>query len=451
MSEPDDQVDDGPEMSPMIMALDQWQRFDPHADAVWAGADASGTPRPEIPLNRISVIRSAISDRIVNPIDNVTLDVIGLLFDYIFSDPSIPQSMRGIFAKLQVPMAKAALLDRKFFSDKSHPARRLLDDLAAAAVGAESDSDYLVAFEAIASVVVAEVCDQFKSDPAVFSDANAKLQTLIAAEQERTSKALSGDVADALDSEDGDKERREIGSLLRERLDANELPFTVRWFAETVWVGHLTNLAHVEGRDGKHFMEALRTLDQMLWSIQPKDPAGERASLSRLIPSLIPKLRAGIKSVQADPKRTAQFFDELCDIHLRLLQPHGDGTAKPASVTAVVAANDSSPTTIEGATPRPPIRNVQNFIEEMAVGTWLAFEYQGNRIEARLFWISPLRSKYIFTTRSRSLAIALTAEELAWQIGTDKVAVIIEPVPLFDRAINNALNILAANQEYPAT
>ena len=70
----------------------------------------------------------------------------------------------------------------------------------------------------------------------MFSQANAKLQTLIAAEQERTSKALSGDVADALDSEGDEKGRLEIGALLRERLDANELPFTLRWFAETVWV-----------------------------------------------------------------------------------------------------------------------------------------------------------------------------------------------------------------------
>ena len=142
-------------MSPMIMALDQWQRFDPHADAVWAGADSSGTPRPEIPLNPISVIRSAISDRIVNPIDNVTLDVIGLLFDYIFKpvDTGVDAwnfrqaagaDGEGCIAGSQILLGQVP--SREAAARRSCRCGRRC----------QSDSDYLVAFEAIASAVVAE-------------------------------------------------------------------------------------------------------------------------------------------------------------------------------------------------------------------------------------------------------------------------------------------------------
>ena len=41
------------------------------------------------------------------------MDVIGLLFDYIFRDPSIPESTRRLFGQLQIPIVKAALLDQR--------------------------------------------------------------------------------------------------------------------------------------------------------------------------------------------------------------------------------------------------------------------------------------------------------------------------------------------------
>ncbi|MEO8753407.1 MAG: DUF1631 family protein, partial [Casimicrobiaceae bacterium] len=86
----------------------------------------------DLPRNLIPHIRAANADRIANPADRITMDVVGLLFDYIFRDPSIPATMRDQFGKLQVPVVKAALLDRRFFSDKDHPARQLLDHLSEA-------------------------------------------------------------------------------------------------------------------------------------------------------------------------------------------------------------------------------------------------------------------------------------------------------------------------------
>ena len=80
----------------------------------------------------------------------------------------------------------------------------------------------------------------------------------------------------------------------------------------------------------------------------------------------------------------------------------------------------------------------------MVVGTWLAFGKDGDVTNARLSWVSPLRSKYIFTSRARSKAIVVTPEELAWQLGAGKASVVVEPVPLFDRAVSAALDSIAA-------
>jgi len=86
----------------------------------------------------------------------------------------------------------------------------------------------------------------------------------------------------------------------------------------------------------------------------------------------------------------------------------------------------------------------------MVVGTWLTFYRDGKTINARLSWVSPLRTKYIFTTRSRVQAIAVSPEELAWQLSEGTARLIVEPVPLFDRAVSSALDELAAQKSSAA-
>jgi len=85
----------------------------------------------------------------------------------------------------------------------------------------------------------------------------------------------------------------------------------------------------------------------------------------------------------------------------------------------------------------------------MAVGTWLTFGGVAEvlpAVNARLSWVSPLRSKYVFTSRSRAQAYVVSPEELAWELGTGRATLVVEPVPLFDRAVSAALDSLAAKR-----
>ncbi len=69
--------------------------------------------------------------------------------------------------------------------------------------------------------------------------------------------------------------------------------------------------------------------------------------------------------------------------------------------------------------------NVHDYVGEMVVGTWVRFDRAEGAIDARLTWVSPLRAKYIFTSRSRSHAFILTPEELAWQLGSGTARLVV--------------------------
>jgi hypothetical protein len=93
--------------------------------------------------------------------------------------------------------------------------------------------------------------------------------------------------------------------------------------------------------------------------------------------------------------------------------------------------------------------SIHDYVSEMAVGTWLAFTKEDKTINARLTWVSPLRTKYLFTSRSRARAFVYTPEELAYELSSGLVQLVVEPVPLFDRAVSSALDSLAARQGSP--
>ena len=432
-------------LSAAVAALDRWQRADPGGEYVAVQDLTPGAEPTALPLNRIPFIRAAIADKMVNSGDKITMDVIGLLFDYIFRDPSIPESLRSLFSRLQVPILKTALIDRSFFSNKKHPARRLLDHLAAAAIGATGDAGYCAAFELIAAGVIEEICRDFKVDMAAFEAADVRLQEFVDIEQRKLSTALDTEVVEALSAEKSEADRAHVRVLIRDKLAGLDVPFDVRAFNETVWADYLTEIRSRQGAGSAEWQTAVQTLDELMWSITAKERTGQKARLAKLVPSIIRNLRAGAAAVKVTAERVQPFLDVIYQMHMAAIKPKG--------IDAVPAV--AAPAPVEGDTIRdiaaPAIGNVHDFVNEMVVGTWLAFGKEGRTTNAKLSWVSPLRSKYIFTSRARTKAIVVTPEELAWQLGAGKATLVVEPVPLFDRAVSAALDTLAARMPADAT
>jgi len=180
---------------------------------------------------------------------------------------------------------------------------------------------------------------------------------------------------------------------------------------------------------------ALRTLDDMLWSIVAKERTAQKARLTKMIPALIGALRKGAQALQVPAERAKAFFDELYQLHIAAIKPREPAPGAVADASA------------DGPITRPlPVANVHDYVSEMVPGTWLQFKTDKGAINARLTWISPLRTKYIFTSRSRARAFIYAPEELAWELGAGRATLLVEPVPLFDRAVSAALDSLAASK-----
>ena len=65
-----------------------------------------------------------------NQLESMTIEMVAMLFDFIFDTKDLPDGIKALLARLQIPVLKAAMLDGAFFAKKSHPARLLVNELA---------------------------------------------------------------------------------------------------------------------------------------------------------------------------------------------------------------------------------------------------------------------------------------------------------------------------------
>ncbi|MFI4924933.1 MAG: DUF1631 family protein, partial [Vicinamibacteria bacterium] len=427
--------------SQLFKLLAQWQRLDLPAAIAEAAPKSEDGGQVKVPQNLVPYIRLAIADQLEHDTDRITMDVIALLFDYVFRDPSIPESLREIFGRLQVPVVKVGLLDRTFFSDRTHSARKFLDHLAAAAIGATGDPRYFEAFQRTATAVIDDVCYSFEIDVAAFAQADRKLMAFIESEQQSTETAAKQDVEIALANEEQEEDRSFVRAQIRDKMGGIHVPFEVRSFTETVWADYLADLRKKEGSGGAGLAKGLKTIDDLLWSITAKERTAQKARLTKMVPGLVVSLRGGCKALNLDTERVKPFFDELYRLHMEAIKPQ---IAKADAAAAAAAAADAPATS--QAHGLPPSMNVHDFVNDMVLGTWLAFETAEGRVNARLHWISPMRTRYVFTSRLRSKAFVFSPEELAWEITNGRAALVMEPVPLVDRAVSAALDRIGAQR-----
>ena len=84
----------------------------------------------------------------------------------------------------------------------------------------------------------------------------------------------------------------------------------------------------------------------------------------------------------------------------------------------------------------------KHLVAELKPGTWVEFSHAGEeKMQAKLKWISPLKSDYLFTDRQGKRAATMPLEKLeaAFRIGSARI---LDDLPLLDRAVDNVLEAL---------
>jgi len=227
-------------------------------------------------------------------VDAMTLDIVSMLFDELFDDPKVPAGVKALAGRLQIPMLKIALADKSLFSRKDHPARVLLDILGEFAARLPADFDEKHALHPRLEPILREVVEKFEDKVETFVAANEKLRALVAEEDARVAEDSKAEAARLQQLENLSVGRGAAQQEIRSRLVERRPPRQVRGFLIHQWIKVLLVTHAQGGKDAPAFLEAVKTMDELITSVEPKPTIPERRALATQVPGLLKRITTGL-------------------------------------------------------------------------------------------------------------------------------------------------------------
>ncbi len=423
-------------------------------------------------------------------VDEDTIDLVGMLFEFIVQDRNLPSEMHALLGRLQIPFLKIAILDRHLFSQKTHPARQLLDNMAQACLGKADGEDTDPVLHDKIRQIVETILRDFDDDMSLIERANADFSTFISSTRLRSDLAEKRTAETIQGRERLDQARRIAAGEVRKRTEGKVFPALIHSLLNGPFAQLLVLIALRQGEESSEWKQALSFADALVWSVAPKSSNADAIKLNNMLPSMKNYLRQGLTKVawqEADIDNVVKQLDVFYRHHLESTreQPNDFASQTFAPLTRAGAdpgAFDAARREIENqlakeapavealvnmmdksaiAQPPPPAPEVEQIdvdaayhdqVKNMKVGTWVEFANPdtGMRERAKLSWISPISSKYLFVDRKGLKVADKMVAELAAEFSAGRLTMLDDSMPLFDRALTAVVERLKTFQPKPA-
>ncbi len=378
--------------------------------------------------------------------DESTIDLLSKVFETVFLDPNIPKESRELIKFLQIPVLKAALSDNNFFFEEAHPARRMIDLLSRMGLEQRSQDDPL--FQAMQRSV--DRVGREAGEGGVFTSAVEELEASIKADETQAAEAIAEPIAVALKQEKVYAATRSAKTAVAARVSSGEVVAVLETFLENKWTSVLTVAYSVEEDKPGAVSNATKTMDDLIWSVKPKITHDERRQLIAKLPGLLATLNKWLDIIKWQEAERLQFFAELAECHASIVRAPLDITPERQLEIAVEVAQEDAKRRLEKETaavsePEIEVDDAILTVETLERGSWLEFtQTDGSLLKAKLAWVSPLKTLYIFSLGARKESFSLSSEKLVAGVRANKVNYV-RTDGLVERALTDALSGGAVN------
>lgn len=412
----------------------------------------------ELPMLEAASIRNVLRAlqqspvmRTASPLDAVLVDAVAMLFDVVFDEAAIPDRLKAQIARLQIPVLKAAMLDREFFSQARHPVRRMLDAIAGLSDHLPDTGAGNARLEAVAAVV-SRVIDTFDKDLEVFTSAADELEAMCteldAAIETTVETSLQPDIDQIRQAERAELAPVVAHDLVNRALQDQNVPDTVREFLRRDWARLLGTDYIREGEQGARFNSHVETMRELVWSVQAKADMDARLMLVRILPGLLKRLREGVVELDLPQKLSENFFATLVILHANAVRPNAQPVPLPEIPADEMAALLAEPVAEAPAAPvldtpaEPAVEDeFTERVHALNKGDWVEFHYEDGTFRwARLGWVSHVRNTYLFSDQDGMNSFSIGLNRLADKLRRGE-AVIVERKSITESAFGKLMKM----------
>ncbi|HDS1217208.1 TPA: DUF1631 domain-containing protein [Stenotrophomonas maltophilia] len=374
--------------------------------------------------------------------DRDSLDLLRMLMQQVQQVQRPDPVPAALLARLQVPLARAAMADPGFFVRDEHPARELLNQIAEVGANWLGDDDVDPQLLQRMAQSVQGLLGQDARAPEAFASANEDVQQHQRAAAHRAELAERRHVEAARGKERLELARRQASAQIDQCCDAQEPPRFVQTLLRQAWADALTLTRLRHGDDSPQWQERLQQTQRIATiTAQPVDaPGGTDATLAA--------------EVEAALLQVGYHAEEAAAVARRLATPGGeDESTSRTELSARLKARarlGEHAGTAAGTTPATPRSSAEEAayqqLSSLPFGSWFDIDTgDGTLRRQRLSWYS-LLTGHALLVNPRGQKIADTdLDTLARQISAGQAQLVTEDkARLVDRAWEASLGALRA-------
>jgi hypothetical protein len=373
--------------------------------------------------------------------DSDTIDLVGMLFDYLTKNTRPYGSAQSLMTKLQVPLLRVALRDKSFFSRRAHPARQLLNTVAETGNLWLDEHDGAVDRGLVdkMQLVVDRVLADFDGNLALIEDVLGELAQHMHTLTRKAEVTERRHVDAARGREKLSLARERAREAIATRIARAKPSKLVRTLLEQAWADVLALTLLRQGEKSEGYARRLAVADQLLAANASRSGDAKAPAALR-------------QEIETALDQVGYHRDDIQTIVKRLFEPehaHGDD---PSSSTEIAIKLKAKPHLGDDAATAGPAKiaaparelaqgsaeaRMLERLQTLPFGAWfeLVINQQGERARRKLAWYSTVTGHALFVNQRGVRTDEKTLRQLAHDVVHGQ-AFIVEPEQesLVDRA-----------------
>ena len=406
--------------------------------------------------------------------DSDVINLVAMLFDFILEDRQLHSVMKALIGRLQIPVLKVALSDRNFFNRGGHPVRKLLNELALAAIGwTEKRPGTRDPLRGKIEEIVNRILNEFTEGTELFEtllDDFGHFMNLDRRRRELVEQRLR-------DAEEGRAKQERASQLADEviqaQIDGRDIPEAIGQVLSEPWARYLQWVALRKGEGSERWQQACEVTARLVWSVDPAPVTEDtRTELLRAIPHVVDSVRKALQEISWDPFATDAVVRDLELAHVDVFQKL---VTAPVN-KAVAESRDEAPPAVEEppvvsvaeaeVVPAPAVASADEGEAEVAqqdsqpvvaaewlakadqlrVGSWVEMLSEETRVRCKLAAFIRATGKYIFVNRSGAKVAEYHREDLGEAMQAGHISMLDDGL-IFDRALESIIDNLRHNRK----
>lgn len=396
-------------------------------------------------------------------LDSDVIKLVSMLFDFILEDRQLHRTMKAIISRLQIPVLKVALSDKNFFNRGGHPVRKLLNELALAAMGwTEKKAGQRDPLRDKIEWVIQRILDEYIDNVDLFTELLNDFGHFMDLDRRRRELVEQR----LRDAEEG-RARQESASdaartLLDELREGRDFPQSVDRLLNEALSKYLQWVVLREGEESDQWHQARRLTENLVWSVDPRPVQDDtRSELLKAIPGIVDGLRSALHEISWDPFATDAAIRDLelahVDVFQRLVtavKTKPEPSPEPVETQQLVDKQKQAEPELADTSKESGQESSANAVssqwleraDSLRVGSWIEMTRDGGKLRCKLAAFIKATGKYIFVNRSGAKIAEYHREELAKSMEMDEIAMLDDGL-IFDRALESIINNLRSSRK----